>query len=232
MDKLRMEELQNRRLREKQMSSTRQSRGLGRPRGVVVYLLMENADKVLHKDLVLSLRCLARFFAHYPVVIFHTNSTTAAELDWMRSAIPSHLQVDFEEVFLGFPASLADFPGGPQPEQICGPQSQSVIFCLWKVLLTEIPLGQMRSCARPRACWMVATSLCPRLSLPGKSWKFCSVLQLRAFAKVEPAAQLRMPLPSLATAVLAAATGTFRLSAASFLSGAFDSIASTSPCFA
>ena len=46
---------------------------------------MENADKVLHKDLALSLRCLARFFWRYPVVIFHTNSTTASEMDWMRS---------------------------------------------------------------------------------------------------------------------------------------------------
>ncbi|CAE7597759.1 SEC63, partial [Symbiodinium natans] len=74
---------------------------------------MENADKVLHKDLVLSLRCLARFFWHYPVVIFHTNSTTALELNWMRSVIPGQLQVDFEEVSLDFPASLLESPGGP-----------------------------------------------------------------------------------------------------------------------
>ena len=29
------------------------------------------------------------------------------------SVIPGHLHVDFEEVSLGFPASLAGFPGGP-----------------------------------------------------------------------------------------------------------------------
>ena len=118
MDKLRVEELQNRHLLQKQRAGTRQSRGMSsRPRGVVVYLLMENADKVLHKDLVLSLRCLARFFSRYPVVIFHTNSTTSSELSWMRSAVPAHLQVDFEQVSLGFPSSVADHPGGPQAKQ-------------------------------------------------------------------------------------------------------------------
>ena len=108
-----MEELQNQHLKEKQAAGPRQRRGSSRPRGVVVFLLMENADKVLHKDLVLSLRCLARFFWHYPVVIFHTNSTTALELNWMRSVIPGQLQVDFEEVSLDFPASLLESPGGP-----------------------------------------------------------------------------------------------------------------------
>lgn len=36
-------------------------------RAVMVYLLMENADRGLHRDLALSLRCLARFFWHYPI---------------------------------------------------------------------------------------------------------------------------------------------------------------------
>ncbi|CAE7222527.1 unnamed protein product [Symbiodinium microadriaticum] len=98
LDKLKVEEMQNQVLHEKLATSTRQRSGSVRPRGVLVFLLMENADKVLHKDLALSLRCLARFFWRYPVVIFHTNSTTASELDWMRSVIPGHLHVDFEEV--------------------------------------------------------------------------------------------------------------------------------------
>ncbi|CAE7882072.1 unnamed protein product [Symbiodinium sp. KB8] len=97
LDKLKVEEMQNQVLHEKLATSTRQRSGSVRPRGVLVFLLMENADKVLHKDLALSLRCLARFFWRYPVVIFHTNSTTASELDWMRSVIPGHLHVDFEE---------------------------------------------------------------------------------------------------------------------------------------
>ncbi|CAK9107386.1 Uncharacterized protein SCF082_LOCUS49984 [Durusdinium trenchii] len=58
----------------------------------------ENADRSLHKDLGLSLRCLARFFWHYPVVIFHTNGSTQAELAWLKSLAPPHMKVSFEEV--------------------------------------------------------------------------------------------------------------------------------------
>ncbi|CAK9014476.1 unnamed protein product [Durusdinium trenchii] len=82
-------------------------------RAVMVYLLMENADRSLHKDLGLSLRCLARFFWHYPVVIFHTNGSTQAELAWLKSLAPPHMKVSFEEVALGFPAEILNFPGGP-----------------------------------------------------------------------------------------------------------------------
>ncbi|CAE8615373.1 unnamed protein product [Polarella glacialis] len=83
------------------------------PRGLVAYLLMENADRTQHRDLLLSLRCLGRHFSGYPVAIFHTNGTTLAELAWMRSASPPGLQLIFEEVSLGFPASMTDVRGGP-----------------------------------------------------------------------------------------------------------------------
>ncbi|CAJ1359637.1 unnamed protein product [Effrenium voratum] len=83
-----------------------------RPRGVMVYLLMENADRTLHKDLALSLRCLARFFWKYPVVIFHTNSSLSSELAWLQAAAPS-VSLSFEEVRLDFPEELWRYPGGP-----------------------------------------------------------------------------------------------------------------------
>ncbi|CAL1173466.1 unnamed protein product [Cladocopium goreaui] len=84
-----------------------------RPRAVLVYLLMENADRSLHLDLALSLRCLAKFFWHYPVVIFHSNSSSPAELRWLSSAVPEHLKISFEEVSVGFPSEMMDYPGGP-----------------------------------------------------------------------------------------------------------------------
>jgi len=82
------------------------------PSGVVTYLLMENSARSLHKDLLLSLHCLGTFFGRYPVVVFHTNASTAEELDLLKSASPEGLRLEFEEVHLDFPADVLDFPGG------------------------------------------------------------------------------------------------------------------------
>lgn len=83
------------------------------PAGVVVYLLMENAQRTVHRDLLLSLKCLGRFFAKYPVVIFHTNASTPIEMQRIREAAAPELSLVFEEVQLGFPDSLLQMPGGP-----------------------------------------------------------------------------------------------------------------------
>jgi len=83
------------------------------PTGVVAFLLMENADRTVHLDLLLSLRCLGSFFAQYPVVIFHTNASSAAELARLRAAAPAVVRLLFEEVQLDFPESVAAAQGGP-----------------------------------------------------------------------------------------------------------------------
>jgi len=87
--------------------------GAGDPRGLVAYLLMENADRTVHRDLLLSLHCLGQFFGRYPVAVFYTNETTPTELVRLREASPSGLRLFFEEVHIDFPASMADVPGGP-----------------------------------------------------------------------------------------------------------------------
>lgn len=83
------------------------------PRGVVTYLLMENSQRTLHRDLLLSLWCLGEFFGGYPVVVFHTNASTPEELALLRRGSPPDLALLFEEVELGFPPSIAGHPGGP-----------------------------------------------------------------------------------------------------------------------
>eukprot|EP00435_Cladocopium_sp_Y103_P055045 s1293_g18.t1 len=60
----------------------------------------ENADRSLHLDLALSLRCLAKFFWHYPVVIFHTNSSSPAELRWLSSVVPERLLLGWLKIRL------------------------------------------------------------------------------------------------------------------------------------
>lgn len=118
LDKL-LEEGAKQRLQRRESEALEESRRLGHDgeeeeaRGVVTFLLMENADRAIHRDLLLSLRCLGRFFPKYPVVVFHTNASTAAELAWLREAAPRNVELLFEEVELGFPPSLAQAPGGP-----------------------------------------------------------------------------------------------------------------------
>jgi len=87
---------------------------LHRPRGMVTYLLMENAQRTIHKDLMLSLHSLQTFFPGYPVTIFHTNGSTASELAFLRSSAPQGLHLLFEQVALGFPSSVREYPGGPE----------------------------------------------------------------------------------------------------------------------
>merc|ERR1719424_2411461 len=67
------------------------------PRGIVTYLLMENAERTLHLDMLLSLHCLGKFFGDYPVAIFHTNASTPAELDKLRRDGPKGMRLIFEE---------------------------------------------------------------------------------------------------------------------------------------
>ena len=45
-------------------------------------------------------------------MIFHTNGSSVTELKWLRSVVPKHLDVSFEEVAVGFPRAMRDFPGG------------------------------------------------------------------------------------------------------------------------
>ncbi|CAK0836647.1 unnamed protein product, partial [Prorocentrum cordatum] len=83
------------------------------PRAVVTFLMMENAARTMHQDLLLSLHCLQAFFGGYPVVVFHTNGSTEAELGRLRSSAPEGLRLTLERVDLGFPAEVAGAPGGP-----------------------------------------------------------------------------------------------------------------------
>jgi len=83
------------------------------PRGIVAYLLVENQGRTIHRDLLLSLHCLRRFFGRYPAVIFYTKESTADELQRLRSEAPKGLELLFEEVTLEFPPELLDTPGGP-----------------------------------------------------------------------------------------------------------------------
>lgn len=99
-------------------TSARESADVGSrtnaPTGMITYLLMENSERTIHKDLMLSLHCLHRFFGGYPVTVFHTNASTVAELDFIRSSAPGGLQLALEEVELRYPSSISEFPGGPE----------------------------------------------------------------------------------------------------------------------
>lgn len=83
------------------------------PRGLVAYLLMENKDRTVHRDLLLSLHCLGRYFGRYPVAVFHTDASTPAELHQLRTQAPPGLRLFFEQVRMEFPPELQDSPGGP-----------------------------------------------------------------------------------------------------------------------
>eukprot|EP00927_Polykrikos_kofoidii_P067584 TRINITY_DN63030_c0_g1_i1.p1 TRINITY_DN63030_c0_g1~~TRINITY_DN63030_c0_g1_i1.p1 ORF type:complete len:565 (+),score=77.48 TRINITY_DN63030_c0_g1_i1:180-1874(+) len=87
--------------------------GGGEPRGLIAYLLMENAGRTVFRDLLLSLHSLGRFFGHYPVAVFHTNASTRDELRALSTRAPGGLRLFFEEVSMGFPPELSNAPGGP-----------------------------------------------------------------------------------------------------------------------
>lgn len=89
------------------------NRATRRATGLITYLLMENAERTIHLDLLLSLHCLGRFFGNHSVTIFYTNGSTATELALLRSSAPKGLRLGFEQVHLDFPPAVAGSPGGP-----------------------------------------------------------------------------------------------------------------------
>eukprot|EP00928_Gymnodinium_smaydae_P048033 TRINITY_DN32083_c0_g1_i1.p1 TRINITY_DN32083_c0_g1~~TRINITY_DN32083_c0_g1_i1.p1 ORF type:complete len:481 (+),score=93.72 TRINITY_DN32083_c0_g1_i1:40-1443(+) len=115
VDKHWEEELRRRLTRQELDAAAKGSSGAqaGTARGVVTYLLMENAERTQHRDLLLSLHCLGHFFSTYPVIIFHTDASTDIELQRLRREAPASVSLSLELVSLDFPPSVADAPGGP-----------------------------------------------------------------------------------------------------------------------
>lgn len=87
-----------------------------RPRGVIVFILVE-LDGIstpvleeLRHDLALALQCWSRHLPGYPLLVFHTPAVPREVLSRLAKAVPPSAGLEFAEVSVEFPPAIAADP--------------------------------------------------------------------------------------------------------------------------
>lgn len=90
--------------------------GMERPRGVIVFILVELGGisspglEDLRRDLTLSLQCWSRHLPGYPLVVFHTPAVPREVLVRLANAVPRDASLQLVEVDVEFPPAIAADP--------------------------------------------------------------------------------------------------------------------------
>merc|ERR1719265_1410354 len=86
--------------------------GMERPRGVIVFLLVEldtqdaHSRDELRRDLTLAVQCWSHHLPGYPLLIFHTRNIPESVLRRLKDVAPAGTDLEFAVVEADFPESI------------------------------------------------------------------------------------------------------------------------------
>mmetsp|Transcript_6737 Transcript_6737/g.18820 ORF Transcript_6737/g.18820 Transcript_6737/m.18820 type:complete len:532 (+) Transcript_6737:114-1709(+) len=100
----------------KSAERARGGHGSVRPRGVIVFILVEldipgvAPSEQLRRDLELALRCWSRNLPGYPLLVFHTPQVPRVVLQRLSASVPASARLEFAEILAEFPPRIAADP--------------------------------------------------------------------------------------------------------------------------